>query len=322
MNTTPRIPACRPRRSLLALAAAAAAFGAQAVPISVSISGLPPGLAPVLDIQRSTCPGSQVQWLNNPSQPLTEFSHTVIEPVTLPSGQMTLRSRVITVYTASFNTERTPGSFYISALEVRCTAIFSDLFHFSLRVPGLGNADQPASAGLSLGHVQQSNTAPINRTLAAKTTSFSPALNTLSRGVPQTVDTTHEASIGTVQGQRLDFLRPSTPSAGAFNRVASLFVRTSDSARCVQAGSTTRCLSGSTPVEAGGVRLHGLQRNVDGQAGKARFQFELLPSFPIGTLKLVASADASDLPAYIVDGVPQALDLLPWQPAMQTVSVQ
>ena len=220
MNTTPRIPACRPRRSLLALAAAAAAFGAQAVPISVSISGLPPGLAPVLDIQRSTCPGSQVQWLDNPSQPLTEFSHTVIEPVTLPGGQTTLRSRVITGCTASFNTQRTPGPDF-PQLDVRCSSGPTDLFHFSLRVPGLGNDDQPASTVSSLDHARQGSSETFNHRVAAKTTSFSPTLNTLSRGVSQTVETRSEASIGTVHGQRLDFLRPSTASASAFNRVAA-----------------------------------------------------------------------------------------------------
>jgi hypothetical protein len=33
-------------------------------------------------------------------------------------------------------------------------------------------------------------------------------------------------------------------------------------------------------------------------------------------------ADALDLPAYQVDGVPQALNLLPWQGMTQTVTVQ
>jgi hypothetical protein len=321
MTTASTTPPFRSLRCLLALAAMAAASGVQAVPVSVSISGLPPGLAPVLDIQRSTCPGGSFYWLGNPSQALTEFSHTVIEPVTLPGGQITLRSRVITVYTASFDTTTTPGPSY-PQLEVRCTAFHSDLFHFNLRVPGLDSSDLPVSTVTSLGYARQSSPVTLNRMMAATTTSFTPSLNTLSRGVAHTVETTHDASIGTVQGQRLDFLGPSTLSAGAFNRVASLFVRTSDGARCVQAGGITRCLSGATPVDAGGVRLHSLQRTVSGVVAKASFQFELLPSFPIGTLKLSASADASDLPAYLVDGVPQALDLLPWQAMTQTVNVQ
>ena len=59
-----------------------------------------------------------------------------------------------------------------------------------------------------------------------------------------------------------------------------------------------------------------------GAAGAARFQFELLPTFPVGTLKLRATADASDLAEYLVDGTPQVLDLLPFTPLDQTVTVQ
>jgi len=53
-----------------------------------------------------------------------------------------------------------------------------------------------------------------------------------------------------------------------------------------------------------------------------RFQFELMQNFPTGTLRLRAAADASDLPAYLVDGAAQAIQLLPWQALDQTVTVQ
>jgi hypothetical protein len=51
-------------------------------------------------------------------------------------------------------------------------------------------------------------------------------------------------------------------------------------------------------------------------------QFTLLQDFPIGALTLRASADASDLPFYLVDGVPTALDLLPWARLDHAVTVQ
>jgi hypothetical protein len=57
-------------------------------------------------------------------------------------------------------------------------------------------------------------------------------------------------------------------------------------------------------------------------AAPTRFSFQLAPTFPIGTLKLRALADATDLPEYLVDGSPQALDLLPWAALEQTVTVQ
>lgn len=96
----------------------------------------------------------------------------------------------------------------------------------------------------------------------------------------------------------------------------------SDGVGCVQAGTTTRCLGGAGLAEAGGVMLRGVQRNILGQPGVVRFQFELLHSFPTGALKLGATADAADLPAYLVDGLPRQLDLLPWQSMTQAVTVQ
>lgn len=324
MSTTTQTRTARPLRPmhrLLALAALAAPFGAQAVPVNVSISGLPPGLAPVLAVQRNVCPDG-MGWANNPTQTLIESSQTVFEMVTLPTGQTTIRSRVVTRYSASFDSPATPSlANRTVAWDVRCSevAISADLFQFILKVPGVDANDQPTTTVTSLGTTPQGGSISVNRTLSARTTSFTPGVSVLTRNVATTMDASYSTSIGSIQGQRLDFLRPSTLVPGAFSRVASVFSRSSDGAACVQAGSTTRCLSGSTPVEAGGVRLRSLTR---GAAGAARFQFELLPAFPVGTLKLRATADASDLAEYLVDGTPQVLDLLPFTPLDQTVTVQ
>lgn len=307
------------RRTLLALAAAATTLGAQAVPVTVSISGLPPGLSPVLDVKRNVCPDG-MGWVNNPSQTLTETSHTIFEQVTLPFGQTTIRSKVVTRYTASFDTPATPAT-RTQPFEVRCSsvAISDDLFQFVLKVPGQDANDQPATTLTGLGTASQNGAVTLNRTMSARTSSFTPAGSVLTRGVPTTLDAGYTTSIGNIEAQRLEFLRPSTQIPGLFTRVATLFLRTGDGAACVQAGSTTRCLSGSTPVDAGGVRLRSLTRT---SAGATRFQFELLPSFAIGSLKLRATADTSDLAEYIVDGTPQVLDLLPLTPMDQTVTVQ
>ncbi|MEN9630066.1 MAG: hypothetical protein RJA10_3294 [Pseudomonadota bacterium] len=317
LNTT----ASRPLRSLLALAAAAATFGAQAVTVNVSISGLPPGLAPVVEIKRNVCPDG-MGWATNPTQALTESSQTLIEPVTLPSGQTTFRSRIITRYTASFDTPATPTAANRTiAYDVRCSevAMGADQFQFTLKVPGQDANDQPANATHFLGFTSQTGPLSISRTMSARTTSFTPGLSVLTRNVVTTMDAAYSTTIGTIQGQRLEFLRPSTLIPGAFSRTATLFVREGDNAACVQAGSTTRCLAGATPVDAAGVRLRALTR---GANGSARFQFDLLPTFPVGTLKLRATAEASDLAEYIVDGTPQVLDLLPVVPMDQTVTVQ
>ncbi|MFO1330061.1 MAG: hypothetical protein U1F56_22125 [Rubrivivax sp.] len=313
------------RTTLRCLALAAAALStwqAHAVQVSATVSGLPPGLSAVLTVKRNVCPDG-MGWIDNPSVPLTETSFTTIEQVTGFGGMVSFRTKVVTRYVASFDTPASTGS-GVPAYEVRCSTvgIASDQFAFGLRIAGQDAADQPASATASLGTTSQTGPVTVARTMAAATSAFTPSLQVLSRGIAQTMDATFGTTIGTVQGQRIDFLRPNPLILGSFTKVASIFVRSSDNAACVQAGTTTQCLSGSTPVEAGGVRLVSLQRTVSGLPGTSRFRFELTGAFPIGTLKLRAAANASDLPSYLVDGAPQSIDLLPWQPLEQTVTVQ
>ena len=310
-------------RRLIASAALAAIGAAHAVPVTVSINGLPPGLAATLTVKRNVCPDG-MGWIDNAAQALTETSQTVIERVTTPLGQTTFRSRVITRYTASFDTPVTPASSPI-AYERRCSTLgmADDLFQFGIQVRGFNAGGQAAKLS---GFVAQALQAPagvaVNATLAAKTNSFT-AVNggALARSMVHTLDANFGASLGTVQGQRLDLQRPSALIPGMFSTVASLFVR-SDGAACVQAGASTHCLGEPGLVAAGGVILRGLQRSVQGQPGTVRFQFELMQGFGTGTLRLRAAADASDLPAYLVDGAPQAIQLLPWQALEQTVTVQ
>lgn len=312
-------------RTLIALATAGSAWAAQAVPVTVSIAGLPAGLAPVLTVQRNVCTDGET-WLNNPSQALTEQSLTLLERVVLPSGLVSFRTRVETRYVASFDTPTTPSNF--GALrgvpQVRCSVagINQDLLRFGIRVPGLDAAGKPATLSGDMGQALQS--APVNfeHTLSARTTTFAPTLTALARGMTHSVEATSVASLGVVQQQQIEFLRPSPLFPGALQRVARIFMR-DDRTGCVQAGSTTRCFGdGPNLPEAGGVLLRRATTSVPGRRGVVQFSFELMHHFPTGPLTLGARADAADLDAYLVDGTPQPLDLLPWQPMMQTVTVQ
>jgi hypothetical protein len=65
------------------------------------------------------------------------------------------------------------------------------------------------------------------------------------------------------------------------------------------------------------VILRGFNRN-----GTARFDFELAQSFNPGSVRLSASANASDLARYVVDASLQQIDLLPWQAQSLDVTVQ
>ena len=129
------------------------------------------------------------------------------------------------------------------------------------------------------------------------------------------------ASLGAVQARTLTLLRPSTLFPGAFTAVAKLFER-NDGVACIQAGKVTQCLGETPSPQAGSVYLRGLIRPRLGPPGLVTFQFELQQGFAVGPLKLSASANATDLPRYLVDGQLQALDLLPWQAKSKLLTVQ
>jgi hypothetical protein len=314
-------------RYLLALGAATASLATQAVPVSVSIDGLPQGLAPVLTIERDNCTDGY-GFIPNPSQPLTETSRTLIERVVLPSGIVVFRPVVRTRYVATFDTLATPDPSV--PLQVPCSAGGSpDLFRFGLKVPGRDTSNQPVVLETTPdqeGFAPQAGPVVYRTTLSARTTDFSPTVDALARGMVHTFTARFESDLGAVESQRIEFVRPSTLHPGAEVVVVRIFVR-NDGVGCVQALSTTRCMGGPGLAEAGGVQLRGVQRAVPGQPGfllpgAVRFQFELLHSFPTGPVKLRAAARMRDLPAYLVNGQPQALNLLPWQGMSQTVVVQ
>jgi hypothetical protein len=312
------------RRHALSTVLLAAAGAAQAVPVSVSIEGLPPGLSPALTVQRNICPDG-MSFIDNPTQILTEQSMTSFERVTLPSGQTIFRSRVRTRYVASFDTPVTPER-PTQPFEVRCSrvSINPDLFNFGIRLIGSNARGLPAQLTGVVAQTLQGPAVKLNLTLAASTTELivvNQPQDTLARGMVHSVNVSDEASLGSVQARTLDLLRPSTLFPGAQTRVARLFER-SDGAACVQAGKQTQCLGEVVSPEAGGVILRGFRRPAAGRPGPAVFQFELQQGFPVGPLKLSASADASDLTRYLVDGQLETLDLLPWQAKSKDLIVQ
>jgi hypothetical protein len=311
-------------RHTLALLMLAAAGAAQAVPVSVSIDGLPPGLSPALTVQRNICPDGMT-FIDNPTQILTEQSLPTFERVTLPSGQVIFRSRVRTRYVASFDTPATPDR-PTQPFEVRCSRVSlnPDLFNFGIRLIGANARGLPAQLTGGIAQTPQGPAVKLNVTLDATTTDLivvNQPQDTLARGMVHSVNVSYEASMGAVQSRTLDLLRPSTLFPGAQTRVARLFER-SDGAACVQAGAQTRCLGEVVSPEAGGVVLRGFRRPAAGRPGPVTFQFELQQGFPVGPLKLSASADASDLTRYLVDGQLETLDLLPWQAKSKDLIVQ
>jgi hypothetical protein len=312
------------RRGLLAAAVMsvlAAALPAHAVQVSVAVGGLPPGLSPSVVVMRTTC-RNVTGFTSNPEQALTETSNTVFESVILPSGQATIRSKVVTRYVASFDTPVTPSGF-TGPLEHNCSLSGSlvDTFNFKIKVPGVTSTGQPTSvSGFIPGYFPQGPVTASGTMIAQTTFLTAPPFGTLSRGMRHSIYATYKTTMGVVQAQRLDFQRPSNVP-GVFTTVATLFVG-ADGSACVKAGSTTRCLNDGASPEAGGVLLRDIKRSMYGMPDQVSFEFELTQSFAPGTVRVRASADAADLPAYIVDGAPQVLNLLPWQAKSETFTVQ
>ena len=185
MKTTRTTRATTPlTRGLIALAAASASLAAQALPVTVAIGGLPSGLAPVLTVQRNVCTDG-LSWLNNPSQPLTEQSITVIDRIVLPTGLVSLRPRVITRYVASFDTPVTPDPCGTTP-QVQCsvTGMDNDRFRFGVWVPGLGTSCQPALLSGFVAERLQAGPVVVNASMAARTTSLLPQVDALATASP------------------------------------------------------------------------------------------------------------------------------------------
>lgn len=101
---------------------------------------------------------------------------------------------------------------------------------------------------------------------------------------------------------------------------------------CITASSRTVC-QGAVPATPSGAIVHAgitlwpilpsiVGNHVPANTSRAHFRFKLPSSFSVGTFDLVASADDKDERSYLVNGVPTALDLLPWYPAVHDVAVQ
>ena len=309
------------RRSLAGLTLAAATAASLATPVTVSISGLPPGLQPVLQTMRNVCPDG-MGWARNAPQALTEQTSTVFERVTLPGSKVQFRPRIVTRYVAQFDTPATTNT-RSPAWEVQCSAtgMNDDWFQFSVDVPGTDAQGRPQVQTVSLGQTPQRGPLVLQQTLAARTTSISlstPAQDLLPRGMLHTVRMGLSVSSGTVQQASLDLLRPVPSNPQLRVAVARLFQRANGTA-CIQAGGNTRCLGDTPgPLMHGGLVLHAMSSN----QRQATVQFTLMQDFPAGALTLRSSADASDLPFYLVDGVPTPMDLLPWTGLDQAVTVQ
>ena len=310
-------------RTVAGLACAGASLACLATPVTVSIGGLPAGLTVQLKTQRNVCPDG-MGWITNPAQALTEQTFSTFDRVTLPGGGFQLRQRLVTRYTASFDTPVTPPNSN-QLPEIRCSrvGIGADQLRFTVQVAGADDSGRAAQWSAALGSFPMDTPVALNTTLEARTTALtlSPpaAPDLLPRGMRHSLTLNLAASGGTVSQASVSLLRPLATSPLLRTSVARLFQR-EDGRACIQAQGSTRCLGDAPgPLMHGGVELHGI---VSAGGGQTSIQFSLLQDFPVGPVALRASAQASDLPYYQVDGSLTAMDLLPWQALERSFTVQ
>jgi|GEM_PF-5559407 len=154
---------------------------------------------------------------------------------------------------------------------------------------------------------------------------------TITRGVETSVSVDNLNKIGTAATQlpSLSIERKSGPPLLP-RQLARLWLN--DRGRtCITAGKTV--CQGDRPATPSGAIVHaGIElwpivarssgNDVPANTSRAQFRFKLPASFSVGTFNLVANADDTDAPFYLVNGVPTALNLLPWKSAVHDVAVQ
>ena len=98
MTPTPIAPIRHARATALAAALASTALTAAAVPVSVTLDDLAPGLTMSAAVSRSVCIDGQHRFQSAGTLPLAESSRLVFESFTGLDGRPRLRSRVVTSY--------------------------------------------------------------------------------------------------------------------------------------------------------------------------------------------------------------------------------
>lgn len=312
-----------------AVAAAAAALltlllaapAARAVPVSMTLDELPPGLAVNAMVFRSTCPnGGQHVRQFAASFPLAESSRIVFETVTGLDGRPTLRSRIVTTYSGQLAD--------VSAAvppQNRCS--FGQALTFDAGVIGAGASGQPAQRiAERLGSAANPTTAQnVVRRMLGSTTGL-PAARDLSRNQLVSFTVFHENPFGdaATQSPTMEFSRPGPILGGGLQlaQVTRLFINASG-ARCIRAAGVTRC-SNSTPLQNGRLVHGGVElvvANTRHLQSQSTFQFELNSDFVAGSYTVRAFADDNDSIDYLVDGVPTEMDLIKWVPSVSAMTV-
>jgi hypothetical protein len=322
MNTvTPKSPTTVALAAATLLTLTLTAPAAHAVPVSMTLEELPPGLAITAMVFRSTCPnGGQHARQFAASFPLAESSRVVFESATGLDGRPTLRSKVVTIYSGQL-------AEVSAAVPAQNRCSFGEALSFDAGLLGAGANGQQAQRVLErLGSAANPTVARnLVRKINGSSSGLLPARD-LSRNQLVSFTISHENPFGDAftQAPVMEFSRPGPIIGGGLQLalVTRLFINTAG-ARCIRAAGVTRC-SNNTPLQNGRL-IHGgvelVVANTRHQNFQSSFQFELNNDFVAGSYSVRAFADDNDTIDYLVDGVPTELDLIKWVPSTSTMTV-
>jgi hypothetical protein len=345
--------------SLLALAIAmiVGAFPstADAASVTVTVEGLPSGLTVGVAGGFMQCPPNGTPFLATVgSALLVEETFTVFERVTLRTGQVTFKSRLVSTGRYSGEISVTPPA------SNGCPAVIPvDTFGYFYSVAGEDANGTPhlrATRTFFPGPLAGQAALQFNDVLKAETLSIveaGSAPTTLSKGQFHTLTVRHSDIFGpdAIVTPSLEFTQrltfgavPGSPSGpgipcapqlpgfpgfkgfpGISVNLSVLKMTLTGGQVCLRVGSTTQCKArsagGNLAVGAVTVNVGQTTDTVVNNERVVNWVFRLEPAFGAGNLLITAVADDADLFSYTVDGVQQPLNLLPWKPLQLSVSV-
>lgn len=313
---------------LACLTLAAGGLNAQSVrSLDITAHGLPAGLSVSFNVSAAHCNGNSVSLIPVGSVNLDERTLTTYETVILPGGQISLRAIVRTDYVGDL-TVALPASNACSA-GIPPTTV-STFF----AVLGEQNGSTAFRRTGAVGMVLSNAATTVNQTISAFTRKIvdsdifaaPTSLNRSTTGFNHwSVAYADSFSSADIDSPSLSFTQPGFGFGG--NPITLTRIRmslTTNGQVCLLVDGTSQCKArslGGTLVN-GPVTMSVAQLQDSSSVDRSVFWvFRIDPSFSAGNFSVVGSAVDDDPMEYMVDGVAEPLDLLPWKTLKIPVTV-
>lgn len=301
-----------------------------AVVATVRVGGLPSGLSVSFRGEFTRCDaGGPAQFISTGAVALTEQTLVSFERETvLGQPRIVRKERTHYVGETAFEPPADNG----------CSVVPDGTFRYFYGIGGETADGQPrirSTAVIRSATLVDGRDVQFNDILKGETESITQngaAPTTIPKGQFQDWSVTYLNSFGnrSTRQMSLEFFQTTDAvlpiAIGASRSVSRIkMTLTDDNQLCLRVDGTTRCrlrqqrgelTSGGVTVSVGGTTI-----SLDGKRTHVNWRFRIDPAFQGGALTASASAEDRDPIAYLIDGEPQARDLLPWVPLRLPVTV-